>query len=662
MADIVAIRKEILDNVKVKKDEVLMEKIAIELDYLEVTNALDGKTNLESFYDIWKKNKGNTGDINEINSWTAWAIGMTSLKPQVKAFLPSRRAFARAGFPDIDMDFDYFRRQDIYDYLKKKYGVDNVANIGTNGGLKMKSAIRRLGKALDIANAWHLGKDAYVSRNEQKVTEIINSLPPQMGAILKVKGKDGEDHVIKKISQAYEHCDHFHAYMDRFPEVLEHSKNIEGLLTTPGIHAAGIVISNQPLESIAPLRRTNKGYATQYTYEWLEQMGLIKFDILAISTLTVVKETVKMIKQNYGIDINIRNLPFDDAATLKLFRSGNLKGVFQCETKPMQHVMKDIGVDRFDDIVAAIALFRPGPMASIPEYCARKRGEKELDYFHPKIKPYVEKYLKNTYGLLVYQEQLMQICNSLADFSVSDGYVMIKAIGKKKESLMKKFKTQFIEALVKKGIPKEVADTYWERFIIPFASYGFNLAHSAAYGTLAYICGYLKANYPDEFFCSLLNVENERKKHEKIEEFLIDAEKFNILLLEKDLNECEVNFKIVRKKDVSSGVLNTEISPSLMVKGVGSESATNIAENKPYKNLRDLALKTDTKLVDQDVVTCLVDAGFFEKAYKEMKKKSRKVTKETFKDAILQKFKSLRDDMRAAAKRGVQSFDIFDGN
>jgi len=240
-------------------------------------------------------------------------------------------------------------------------------------------------------------------------------------------------------------------------------------------HPAGIVISNVPLETIAPLRTARKGMlATQFTMDQLESIGLIKFDNLSLLTLTVIKRTVKLIKENYDIDIDVENLKVNDDDTFALYRSGNLAGVFQCEQYGMRQTMRDIEVDNFDDIMAGISLFRPGPMDSIPEFCSRKKGMSSVDYFHPSIEKYVKPFLEVTYGILVYQEQIMQICNSLAGFAITDGYIMIKAIGKKKIHLMNRFEKQFIKGCVDNGVPKDVAKQYWDKFIIPFASYGFN--------------------------------------------------------------------------------------------------------------------------------------------------------------------------------------------
>jgi DNA polymerase-3 subunit alpha len=428
-------------------------------------------------------------------------------------------------------------------------------------------------------------------------------------------------------------------------------------------HPAGIVISNVPLEVIAPMRRAKENaLATQYDMEDLESIGLIKMDILALSTLTVVSQTVKMIKNNYGITIDVENLPVTDEKTYELFRRGDLTGVFQCENPGMQHTMRDISVDKFDDIMAAIALYRPGPMGSIPDYCMRKKGEAVIDYVHVSIEPYVKKYLQKTYGILVYQEQLMQICNSLAGFSILDGYVLIKGVGKKKQNLIDKFKKQFIQGCVKNGVPESIAEIYWDKFITPFASYGFNKSHACCYALLSYITGYLKANYPDEFFCVYLNVENQRKNQDKIDELMKEMKKFNIEISDKNINDCEEDYKIIQKKDDLSGVSKTIISPSIMCKGVGYNAAKEIAAHRPYNNLRDLASKTSST-VDQDIVGSLVDFGFFNKQFKEANKgigKAGKMSLEKFRENVQSKFATIRRDLKAASKKGVLSGDLFE--
>ncbi len=456
---------------KYSHDIEMLKKVNEELDILEITEGINDINNLESFYNIWQENKNKKGDKNIINSWTAYTLDMTSEKPKGE-FLPLRRVFARAGFPDIDTDFDDETRDKVYDYIIKKYGREDVGNIGTHGVLKFKSCITRIAKVFDVANAYHKGKDAYITENKRKVDEILEPFPKK--GLQKVKDKTGKSHLVNSLKEAYKYCEEFKYHMDKHPDVLKNAIEIEKLFANFGYHPSGLCISNIPLSKIAPLRTAKKGIvATQFTMEELEDIGLIKFDVLAISTLTVIKKTLEMIKENYSLDIDIENLPVNDKLAFDMYKSGNLDGVFQCESWPMQETMKKMKVDTINDIMAAISLYRPGPMGNIPEYCLRKDGFSKIDYFHSSIKPFVKPILEITYGIICYQEQVMQICNSLAGFSIADGYVVVKAIGKKKKYLMEKYEKRFVEGAVKKGIPKKVIQEYWEKFIVPFASYGF---------------------------------------------------------------------------------------------------------------------------------------------------------------------------------------------
>jgi len=639
------IRKEIIKNIK-REHLHLLDKIEDELDILEKTEGIDDKNNLQSFYDIWQQNKDKRGNKNTINSWTAYALGMTIKEPD-NHFLPIRRAFARAGFPDIDVDFDDERRNEIYDYLIEKYGRENVGNIGTHGSLNFKSCVTRVTKALDISDAFHKGRDAFITENKAQVDEILRTFPK--GGVLKVKGDDGKDHFIKSVNDAYEFSSEFKFYMDKYPEIKKHVEYIEGTFANAGIHAAGIVISDIPLEGIAPLRTARKSMlSTQFVMDELELIGLIKYDILGLSTLSVIKRTLKLIKENYDIDIDRDKLPLDDAKTFKLYQTGNLGGVFQCEQWGMQQTMVQIGVDRFEDIMAAVSLYRPGPMKNIPDYCERKKGEAKIDYFHKSIEKFVKKHLKETYGIMIYQEQIQQICNSLAGLSIADGYVVIKAIGKKKEHLMHKYKKQFVQGCINNKVPNEIAEQYWDKYIVPFAGYGFNKSHACCYGLLSYQSCYLKANYTDEFVCAILSIEKERGNYDKV--YLLEKEfqkKLNIKILPPNINKSKMTYTIETKKDSYLGVLKTEIRPSLMCKGVGYNSAENIEKNQPYKDIDEFAEKTSTTIIDTKVLESLLIGNYFGKKAKKDKER------------VIINFSNKRQDLKMAAKKQVESLDIF---
>ena len=656
MADI---KQEILDAVR---DKSLISIVQSELDKMEQTEGLDEKPILQKFYGIWKNSNGKKGHRNDIQSWTAYAIGMTDKKPDDSVgFLPKRRAFARKGFPDIDSDFDYERRDEIYKYIIETYGRERVGNIGTYSGLKMRSFIRRAVKAIDPERTFFKGFNDWKTETNILGDEILQALPEQRGAFLKVQDSEGVEHAIKTVEDANKYCKNFAYYMSKYPSLLEHSRNIEGLLSIFGVHAAGIVISNEPLARVAPLRQSkitdsdeNGGpkyaYATQFEYNDLEFMGLIKFDILALSTLSVIDHCCKLIEENYGIKVNIWDLPLDDKKTFDLYKSGELTGVFQCEEPGMQKTMVNMGVDSLDDIMAGIALYRPGPLDSIPTYCARKHGAESIDYFHPSLKKFIEPYVRKTYGLLVYQEQVMHICNSVAGFSIPEGYVVIKAIGKKKPELLAKYRIKFISGAEKNGIDGKIAQDYWDKVITPFADYGFNKAHACCYAYNSYTTAYLKANYQEEFLTAYLNVEIGRANYDKVAALEKMAKEINIEILHRHINECKLFYTIAGKSDPANGIPRSKILPSIRCKGLSHSAAEEIVSKQPYSNLRDFAEKTDTKIVDIKAFDALLNAGFFKP--KEGRGKP--------KDAIMKEFEVIREDLKRARKKGVDTGNIFE--
>ncbi|NJL70141.1 MAG: hypothetical protein HC888_00405 [Candidatus Competibacteraceae bacterium] len=846
MADYKQIRAEIQGSFIHKPDAELLQKINIELDLLELTEGLEGKNNLETFHNTWLKHRRETGHQNEIHSWTAYCLGMTEVKP-TKDFLPTRRAFARSGFPDIDTDFDDECRDLVYGYLIDKYGRENVGNIGTYQKQKMKASVRSCSKATDAAYAFHLGDKENKTRNAALADEISKTLETLPTGLIRVKDHDGKEIMVKSLDKAYEFVPDFRAYMDKFPDIYRHARAIEGLTGAFSQHAAGVVISNIPLRNIAPLRANKKGLATAFPYEDLESMGLIKFDILAITTLTVIRDCLKLIKDTYGIEIDVTTIPLDDPKTLELYRKGTLTGVFQCENYGMQSTMRDICVDSFDDIMAAIALYRPGPMAFIPQYCQRKKKLQKVDYFHPSIEKLIKKHLDRTYGILCYQEQIMQICESMAGFSITQGYVMIKAVSKKKKELLDKYMTLFVDGAITKGVPRGMVEHYWKEVVIPFSEYGFNASvhgdtiipttrsdkkirdfvggekvycidengeevetnvvclhdhgyiesfevtfdddstlicsenhkfltefgqvplntiyrnglqlfgthndggyyaqkeilhsplweadrknigikassgeipnlygmvglgaghatvtntrglvprriiqvvpvgkrrlydievscsthnfilkngivtsnsHAACYALLSFVTAYLKGNYPDEFVCAFLNVwmrnamNKSASKWDVVHRMEQDAARVSgVKILSRNLNECGLEYKIVRRKDPAMGIKQTEIQAPLCCKGLGYEAAKNIVENgpmfgkQPYTGPEDLAQRTNTAVVTAESIAALCDNGYI-KGKAEQKNK----------DAIVKKFVMIREDLKLAQRKGVISCDIF---
>jgi DNA polymerase III subunit alpha len=653
MADILSIKSEIKSHFKDAAPDMI-QKIDKELDILAKTEGIDSKNNLEEFYKIWKSYKGEIGHQNSINSWTAYYLGITNKQPDDE-FLKFRRAFSRPSAPDIDLDFEANRRHEIVEYLKNKYGPDCVSNVGTFISEKMKMAVKDSAKALDIAYAFHKGKKERTTLNAAIADEISKTLDTNNAGMIHCVDENGKQIKVKDLEKAYKYVPAFRKYMDKYPDLFKYAKSIEGMIGDSSCHASGIVISDTPFRKIAPLKKNKKGIATQYVYDGdLESLGIIKFDVLAIATLDVVKDTCHLIEENYGIKIDIRKVPLQDKPTIDLYNSGKLYGVFQCESYGMQDTIKQMGIDSFENLVAAIALFRPGPMDFIPEYIARKKGYKKIDYLHPKIEKLASPYLSSTYGVVCYQEQVMQLCNVLAGFPLMDGYVVIKAIGKKKQYLLDKYRNQFIDGCIKNEIPKNLAEYYWDQVITPFAGYAFNRAHAVSYGLLSWETAFLKANYPDEYIDGYLNVFTNRAlsssandwKHVQMMER--EAERnMNIKILPRDLKYCDVFYKIERKKDTSKGITRTEIRPSVACKGLGYEPAKNLVLHAPYKDLEDMAMKTDTHLVTTESIGALIDAGFFRGREGQKKRED-----------IVNQFAKIRKGVKTSRNQGIKSYEI----
>ena len=652
------IKEEILNSIDRENHDIVKK----ELEEFEKTTGINSKNNLEELYSIWKNYEGEIGDKNSINSWTVYYLKLTNEKPSGD-FLYPRKAFARESLPDIDSDFDDIRRQDVIKYIINKYGEKYAAKIGTYGTMGFRTAVARVVKALDIASAYHKGSSEYTTENMAKVNEILASIPKAKGVLQAKDITTGEKIKVQTVNDAMRCFKEFNWYMTtKYPEVKKHVDNIEGLIQSFTVHPAGVVVSSVPLDELVPQRMSRDGgLATQYPHGEVEEIGMIKFDILGVSTLTTVGNTLKLIKENYDIDID-RDLSYfssvDDKATFETYRRGDLVGIFQCEEYGMQETIKKIAPTEFNDIMAAIALYRPGPLQFIPQYCDCKNGIRNIDYFHPSIEKHVKKLVDKTQGILIFQEQIMEICNVLAGFSITDGYVMIKAVGKKKLDLMKQFEDQFVDGCEKNDVPRDVAQAYWEKYIVPFAGYGFNKSHSAAYGYLSYVSCYLKTHYKEEFMVSLLNAENYRKKHELVEKYEKDLYQCGIKIGSKEINKCGVDYKIIKKADSSNPNDFSEASPSIMVKGNGLEVSRDLEKYIPYHSFRDFvsASLNLNSSISRDNILNLYDAGFLREFSKSFKLEyKQKMTRESMKEIFL----SVRNDIIKTKNRGLEDQDLF---
>lgn len=576
---------------------------------------------------------------NNLNSMSAYLLGITSKKPDGDFWLNKRRTYARDGFPDIDMDFDREKRHLIVEYLIEKYGSDCVANIGTVQQLKIKNTVRRVIKVLDPENTLYWDeKGSLIKKEKGEVDELIilqNSVASTLPDLM--KRADGSQ--VKNIEEAYNEYSQFRSYMDSYPEVYRYSKHLENSISAYGVHAAGIVMSpkTDPLHQIAPLHITrgtgsDKVVATQFPMSHVESLGLIKYDVLGLSTKTAISKACKQVKENHGVDINLSSLPLDDSKTLKLLSSGLTDGCFQLENPGMKETIKMIGIDSFDDLIVAIAMFRPGPKDYIPELSRRKKGTQQVSYPHPIMKSITER----TYGIMAYQEQVMQAFMALASLPASDGYTFMKGCAKKQQDKIEKYKVKFLKNAKRNKIDDKVSAKIWSD-MEKFGGYAFNQSHACSYAYESWKTAYLKAHYPAEFMAARLSVAAVERDFDNVKKYEDDCKRMGMKILKPDLNRSKLDYTIVEEKVL--------LRP-LLIKGVGDKAAHDIIDNQPFigdELIVEFAKKVGSA-VNVKVVEALYEAGLFGK------KKS--------KESLLKVFEAIKADRRKM--KGRQNKDMFE--
>lgn len=481
---------------------------------------------------------------------------------------------SRSEAPDIDIDFCRDRRQWVIDFVKEKYGEASVAQIGTFGTLKAKNALRDVARALDVPLA--------------RVNEVAKMIPDT----LNIKLKDAVDST-PELKEQYD--------QDRqIREVIDFAMALEGLARNVGTHAAGVVIGDQPLDEYVPLQRiTGK---TDIITQWtdVEKAGLLKMDFLGLRNLSILDKAVINVREN-NPDFNMRpiDFPLDDKETFALLQRGETKGIFQLESGGMRDLLTKMKPDKFADIIATSALYRPGPLEGgmVMTYVEVKHGRQPV----PTVHPIVDEVLAETYGVMVYQEQVMRILNRVGGIELSSAYRCIKAISKKKLEMIAAFHEEFLEGSQKNDMDKKVAQELWD-LIEKFAGYGFNKSHSTAYGAIAYQTAYLKAHYPKEFMAALLSCGMESS--ERIAEHIDDCRRMKITILPPDINTSEVDFRVAGE-DISFGMG--------AIKGVGESAVQAMVEereaNGPYKSIFDLCERVDPKAMTKGNLETLIKAG-----------------------------------------------------
>ena len=551
----------------------------------------------------WAKEKGipvGPGRGSAAGSLVAFSIGITDIDPIRHGLLFERFLNPeRVSMPDIDVDFCQEGRDRVIEYVKDKYGKDNVAQIITYNIMKAKQTLRDVARALGLpySTADHLAKlipqgdvqGTWLSL-EEMYRAPIEVLKERYGA----HRGDIEDNVLKFRKMCEENPE-----IDRLVQI---ALRLEGLTRHTSLHAAGVVIAPRPLTELVPLYYDRDGsVATQYDMGALEELGLLKMDFLGLKTLTELKSMLDLVKVRRGHDIDLLSLPLDDEKVFELLQEGNTTGVFQLESIGMKKLLRKLKPDNFEDIVAVLALYRPGPLKSglVDRYINRKHGREPVEYPFPEL----EDILRETYGVIVYQEQVMRMSQVLAGFSPGEADTLRKAIGKKKRDLMEEMREKFIKGAVERGYSEEKVVALWED-IEKFASYSFNKSHSVAYGYISYWTAYMKAHYPAEFFCVKLSTE---KNDNKFINLIKNAGLMGFSILPPHINKSDVGFKIESEREIRFGIGR--------VKGVGEDTAKAIVEARgksEFRNIQDFLRRVDGKKVNRKVIESLIKAGAFD--------------------------------------------------
>ena len=510
-------------------------------------------------------------------SLVSYCLGITHIDP-IKYNLLFERFLnpERISMPDIDIDFPDNRRDEVINYVYQTYGKNHIAHIVTFGTLKAKQVIRDVGRVLDI--------------NLREIDMISKSIPNVLNITL--KGAYAESNRFKQIIDSDK----------RFKELFEIALKLEGMPRHTSTHAAGIVMSNLSLNDVIPTMKIEPGMlTTQYTMEHLESLGLIKMDFLGLKNLTIIDEISNKIKLK-DTSFDIMKIPLNDFKTFELLKNVDTVGVFQLESEGMKSLIRKMKPDKFEEIVATIALFRPGPMENIPLYLERRANKDKIEYPHDKLIPI----LKETYGIMIYQEQIMQTAQIMAGFSLAKADILRKAMSKKNAKELKNLEEQFIEGCISNGHTLELATNLFA-LIFKFAGYGFNKAHSVAYGLLAYQLAYLKANYPLEFFCCLLNsvINDEIKTSQYIDQ----CRRRKINILQPDVNISGFDFTIEN---------NNIRYPLSGIKNVGSNAVSQIIisrNNGLFKDYHDFVARMIGQRVNKKILESLIDAGALDNFY-----------------------------------------------
>jgi DNA polymerase III subunit alpha len=532
-------------------------------------------------------------------SVVAYCIGITNIDP-IKYNLLFERFLNpdRKSMPDIDTDFDDEGRQKVIDYVVDKYGKQQVAHIVTYGTMAAKMSIKDVARVLDLPLS-ESNTLAKLVPDKPGISLQRVMYAPITGekSLSEKEGLQQED--LENVKQLREIL----SGKDKRAEVLKEALVLEGSVRGTGIHAAGIIIAPKDLTEILPVATAKdiNLLITQYEGKIIEDAGVIKMDFLGLKTLTILKDALRLIKQNHGVDINLDEIPLDDSTTYELYQKGETNGTFQFESVGMQKYLKDLKPDQFSDLIAMNALYRPGPLEYIPNFIARKHGREPIAYDLPEM----EEYLGDTYGITVYQEQVMLLSQKLAGFTKGDADVLRKAMGKKDKATLDKMKSKFMGGAGEKGHPTDKLEKIWTDWEA-FAQYAFNKSHSTCYAFVAYQTGYLKAHYPSEYMAAVMS--NSLGNIEKITFFMEECKRMGIKVLGPDINESQRSFAVNKKGEVRFGLG--------AIKGTGDAAVESIIEERDkgstFKDIFEFVTRVNLRTVNKKTIESLAYAGAFD--------------------------------------------------
>lgn len=530
-------------------------------------------------------------------SAVAYCIGITNIDP-IKYNLLFERFLNpdRKSMPDIDTDFDDEGRQKVIDYVVDKYGKNQVAHIITYGTMATKSSIKDVARVMELP----LSEANYIAKlvpdkpaYSMDFEKLIHFSIPQLNE----KGLSPDEiENVKKIREMYDSD-------DLVGKVLKQAEKLEGTVRNTGIHAAGIIIAPQDLSDIVPVAASKDVnlLITQYEGKIIEDAGVIKMDFLGLRNLSIIKDCLRMIKENHNVVIDIDQIPLDDTKTYELFQRGETNAVFQFESDGMKKYMRDLKPDRFDDLIAMNALYRPGPLAYIPNFINRKHGREAITYDLPEM----EEYLADTYGITVYQEQVMLLSQKLANFTKGDADTLRKAMGKKQKEVLDKMKSKFLEGTSANGHDPKVCEKIWTDWEA-FAQYAFNKSHSTCYAFVAYQTAYLKAHYPSEYMAAVLT--SQLGNIDKITFFLEECQSRGLDVLGPDVNESQKKFSVNKRGQLRFGLGG--------IKGTGDAAVDAIIEerekNGPFEDIYDFITRVNLRTVNKKTLESLAYAGGFD--------------------------------------------------